>query len=81
MVGGGARFGGDPNVTTLDFVNGMNFSGLNTKDFTMASDNSALFGARSYGDSGEFDFAAVSDCIPDRAESRSQQSSHAVISP
>ena len=28
------RFGGDPHVTTLDFINGINFSGLNKKDFT-----------------------------------------------
>ena len=33
-------------MTTLDFVNGMNFSGVNTKDLTgLAEDNSALFGA------------------------------------
>ena len=37
LVGGGARFGADPNVTTLDFINGMNLSGLNT-------DKRALFG-------------------------------------
>jgi glucose dehydrogenase len=37
LVGGGARFGADPNVTTLDFINGMNMSGLNT-------DKRALFG-------------------------------------
>jgi choline dehydrogenase-like flavoprotein len=37
VVGGGA-FGADPHVTTLDFVNGMNSSGLN-------KDNSTLFGA------------------------------------
>ena len=38
--------GGDPQVTTLDFINGMNFSGLNKKDFTqLADDNRALFGA------------------------------------
>jgi glucose dehydrogenase len=43
VVGGG---GGDPNVTTLDFINGTNFSGLNKKDFTqLADDNRALFGA------------------------------------
>jgi choline dehydrogenase-like flavoprotein len=45
VVGGGARFGADPNVTTLDFVNGMNFSGVNTKGLTgLGSDNRALFG-------------------------------------
>ena len=45
VVGGGARFGADPNVTTLDFVNGMNFSGVNTKDLTgLGGDNRALFG-------------------------------------
>ena len=42
-VGG---IGGDPQVTTLDFINGMNLSGLNKKDFTqLADDDSALFGA------------------------------------
>ena len=42
-VGG---IGADPQVTTLDFVNGMNFSGLNRKVFTqLADDDSALFGA------------------------------------
>ena len=42
-VGG---IGGDPQVTTLDFINGMNVSGLNRKDFTqLADDDSALFGA------------------------------------
>ena len=45
VVGGGARFGADPNVTTLDFVNGMNFSGVNTKGVTgLGGDNRALFG-------------------------------------
>jgi choline dehydrogenase-like flavoprotein len=45
VVGGGARFGADPNVTTLDFVNGMNFSGVNTKGLTgLGADNRALFG-------------------------------------
>jgi choline dehydrogenase-like flavoprotein len=43
VVGG---VGGDPQVTTLDFINGMNSSGLNKKDFTqLADDNRALFGA------------------------------------
>ena len=32
-------------MTTLDFINGMNVSGLNKKDFTQLADNSALFGA------------------------------------
>ena len=45
VVGGGARFGADPNVTTLDFVNGMNFSGVNTKGHNgLGGDNRALFG-------------------------------------
>jgi choline dehydrogenase-like flavoprotein len=37
--------GGDPQTTTLDFINGLNASGLNKKDFTQLADNSALFGA------------------------------------
>jgi choline dehydrogenase-like flavoprotein len=42
-VGG---IGGDPQTTTLDFINGMNSSGLNRKDFTqLTDDNRALFGA------------------------------------
>jgi glucose dehydrogenase len=42
VVGG---TGGDPNVTTLDFVNGMNSSGLNQKKFSqLAQDNIALLG-------------------------------------
>jgi glucose dehydrogenase len=46
VVGGGARFGADPNVTTLDLINGMNFSGANTKDFTgLGADKQALFGS------------------------------------
>src|SRR5215469_15143253 len=45
VVGGGA-FGADPHVTTLDFVNGMNSSGLNKHVFSqLALDNSALFGS------------------------------------
>jgi glucose dehydrogenase len=45
VVGGGA-FGADPHVTTLDFVNGMNSSGLNKSKFSqLAADNSALLGA------------------------------------
>jgi glucose dehydrogenase len=44
-VGGGA-FGADPHVTTLDFINGMNSSGLNKSKFSqLAADNSALLGA------------------------------------
>jgi choline dehydrogenase-like flavoprotein len=43
VVGG---TGGDPNVTTLDFVNAMNSSGLNQKEFSqLTSDNSAQFGS------------------------------------
>ena len=45
LVGGNAQFGADPNVTTLDFINGMNSSGLNKKAFSQLADNSALFGA------------------------------------
>ena len=42
VVGGS---GGDPNVTTLDFVNAMNSSGLNQKKVSqLAGDNSALLG-------------------------------------
>lgn len=42
-VGGKA---GDPHRTTLDFINGMNVSGLNKKEFSkLADDNGALFGA------------------------------------
>src|ERR1700683_758742 len=45
VVGGGARFGADPSVTTLDFVNGMNFRGVNTQGLTgLGSENRALFG-------------------------------------
>jgi choline dehydrogenase-like flavoprotein len=43
VVGG---FGGDPNITTRDFVNGMNSSGLNSKETSgLNQDNAALFGA------------------------------------
>jgi choline dehydrogenase-like flavoprotein len=46
VVGGGARFGADPNVTTLDIVNGMNFSGINTSSTTkLGADKLALFGS------------------------------------
>jgi glucose dehydrogenase len=41
----GGMFGADPNVTTIDFVNGMNASGLNAKQFSqLDNDNAALFG-------------------------------------
>jgi choline dehydrogenase-like flavoprotein len=49
VVGGGAKFGSDPNVTTLDFVNGTNFSGLNTKGVSPQ----ALFGADLTGSLGD----------------------------
>jgi glucose dehydrogenase len=46
FVVAGTAFGGDPNVTTVDFVNGMNSAGLNTKDLTqLPKDNAALLGA------------------------------------
>ena len=38
--------GGDPHVTTLDFINGVNLSGLNKKDSTKLADNSALIGTQ-----------------------------------
>jgi hypothetical protein len=42
VVGG---FGGDPNITTRDFVNGMNASGLNSKEISgLDRDNAALLG-------------------------------------
>jgi glucose dehydrogenase len=42
VVGG---FGGEPNVTTRDFVNGLNFSGLNKKTTTgLERDQAALLG-------------------------------------
>jgi glucose dehydrogenase len=44
FVVAGAKFGGDPHVTTIDFVNGMNSSGLNTQQFSQIDNNSALFG-------------------------------------
>src|ERR1700733_12600180 len=34
FVVAGLKFGGDPHVTTIDFVNGMNSSGINTKEFS-----------------------------------------------
>ena len=36
--------GGDPHVTTLDFINGVNLSGLNKRDFTHMASNSSLLG-------------------------------------
>jgi glucose dehydrogenase len=45
FVVAGAQFGGDPNVTAIDFVNGMNAGGLNSKEFNqLGKDNAALFG-------------------------------------
>ncbi|MBR0797372.1 GMC family oxidoreductase [Bradyrhizobium jicamae] len=45
VIAGGA-FGADPLVTTVDFVNGMNSSGLNQRQFTqLPQNNDALFGA------------------------------------
>jgi choline dehydrogenase-like flavoprotein len=42
----GGEFGVDPQVTTLDFVNGMNSGGLNKSEFSqLKNDNSALLGA------------------------------------
>ena len=38
--------GGDPHVTTLDFINGVNLSGLNNKGSNKLADNSALFGTQ-----------------------------------
>jgi glucose dehydrogenase len=46
VVGGSAEVGADPNVTTIDFVNGMNSGGLNSKAFSqLRSDNATLLGA------------------------------------
>jgi choline dehydrogenase-like flavoprotein len=46
FVVAGLKFGGDPHVTTIDFVNGMNSSGINKKEFSqLGDDNAALFGA------------------------------------
>jgi glucose dehydrogenase len=44
VIAGGA-FGADPHVTTVDFVNGMNSSGVNTQPFNQLKDNVALLGA------------------------------------
>jgi glucose dehydrogenase len=41
-----AGIAGDPNVTTLDFINGTNVSGLNQKVHTQLADNSALVGSQ-----------------------------------
>jgi glucose dehydrogenase len=38
--------GGDPHITTLDFINGVNLSGLNKKGSTQLADNSPLLGAQ-----------------------------------
>jgi len=67
VVGGS---GGDPQMTTLDFINGMNFSELNRKDFTQLPDDSALFGAdlvRTLGDliSRQFRIAFAVEQSPD----------------
>jgi choline dehydrogenase-like flavoprotein len=46
FVVAGAQFGGDPNVTTIDFVNGTNASGLNSKEFSrLGQDNAVLSGS------------------------------------
>ena len=46
FVVAGGQFGADPHVTTIDFVNGMNSSGINNrKDNGLGKDNAALFGA------------------------------------
>jgi choline dehydrogenase-like flavoprotein len=72
VVGGGAQFGSDPHVTTLDFINGMNSSGLNQKSFSgLADDNRALFGAdltRTLGNliSRQFRIAFPVEQNPDR---------------
>jgi choline dehydrogenase-like flavoprotein len=69
VVGG---VGGDPHMTTLDFINGTNSSGLNKKDFTqLADDNSALFGpelAQTLGNliSRQFRIAFAVEQSPDR---------------
>ena len=46
FVVAGGQFGADPHVTAIDFVNGMNSSGINNqKDNGLGKDNAALFGA------------------------------------
>jgi choline dehydrogenase-like flavoprotein len=62
--------GGDPQVTTLDFINGLNSSGLNKKDFTQLENDSALFGAdltRTLGNliSRQFRIAFAAEQSPD----------------
>lgn len=44
VIAGGA-VGADPYVTAIDFVNGMNSSGLNRKEVSQKESNSALLGA------------------------------------
>jgi choline dehydrogenase-like flavoprotein len=45
FVVAGAAFGADPNVTTIDFVNGTNASGLNKSEISQCpKDNDAMFG-------------------------------------
>jgi choline dehydrogenase-like flavoprotein len=44
VIAGGAN-GADPHVTTIDFVNGMNSSGLNKQKINQLTDNAALLGA------------------------------------
>jgi glucose dehydrogenase len=45
FVVAGTQFGADPHVTAIDFVNAMNSSGLNSKEFSqLDKDNAALFG-------------------------------------
>jgi glucose dehydrogenase len=45
FVVAGGEFGADPNVTTIDFVNGTNASRLNLKEVTgLGTDNKALLG-------------------------------------
>ena len=63
-------------MTTLDFINGTNSSGLNKKDFTqLAEDNSALFGAdltKTLGNliSRQFRIAFAVEQSPDPEQSR-----------
>jgi glucose dehydrogenase len=46
FVVAGLKFGADPHVTTIDFINGMNSSGQNAQAFNgLGKDNVALFGA------------------------------------
>jgi choline dehydrogenase-like flavoprotein len=72
VVGGNAQFGADPHVSTLDFINGMNSSGLNKKSISgLADDNRALFGAdltRTLGNllSRQFRIAFAVEQSPDR---------------